>query len=378
MLPGPVRLYRCTSCQELFSRRTLSSGNTLGAKYRSDGQMNARMLPQTPPVVACPHCQALFCMAGAAHAVEYRDYFPGFGFMGEPTPEQLANKKAQEALSEQFQDVLRYEVPTHTQCVQYVESQDISRYPEQLRLYTWQRVNDERMDTGRQVLQTDEKANLLALLDLLSLDSDAKILLRAEILRELGRFDEAAKSMDHEFSNDFEARAEQIMQAVERQDDQPFIFESSRDDGDIHFEWAWQARRMKTQTPELPDQPMVPPLFHIGNRDWWVKVLGMMSHNWALIEPRPNGQVTVYFLHDKGMTLRPSAFKRADFSNRSAVVDVLEFDDVYEAQQALQANDFDRLKANPGPWLDFVPEGHFWDARATEEGIYSKKGYWRS
>jgi hypothetical protein len=104
----------------------------------------------------------------------------------------------------------------------------------------------------------------------------------------------------------------------------------------------------------------------------------MMSHNWALIEPHANGEATVYFFHDKGMTLRPNAFKRADFSNRSAVVDALQFDDVHQARQALQANDFDRLKSNPGPWLDFVPEGHFWDARATEEGIYSKKGYWRS
>jgi hypothetical protein len=86
----------------------------------------------------------------------------------------------------------------------------------------------------------------------------------------------------------------------------------------------------------------------------------------------------VYFFHDKGMTLRPSAYKGADFSNRSAVVDALEFDDVHKAQQALQANGFDRLKANPGPWLDFVPEGHFWDARETEEGIYSKKGYWKT
>jgi hypothetical protein len=119
MLPGPISLYRCTSCQELFSRRTLSSGNTLGAKYRSDGQMNARMWPQTPPLVTCPHCQALFCMAGAAHAVEYRDYFPGFGFMGEPTPEQLASKKAQEALAEQYRDVPRYEVATYSQCIQY-------------------------------------------------------------------------------------------------------------------------------------------------------------------------------------------------------------------------------------------------------------------
>jgi hypothetical protein len=340
--------------------------------------MNARMLPQTPPLVACPHCQALFCIVGAEHAIEYRDYFPGFGFMGEPTPEQLASKKAQEALAEQYRDVPLYEVATHSQCIQYFKSQDISSHAEQLRIYAWHRVNDELTDAGRQALQIDEKANLLALLDLLPPDSDTQILLRAEILRELGRFDEAAQSLDHDFSNDFEARAEQIMQALERHDDQPFIFESSRDDGDIHFEWAWQARRMKTQMQERPYQPMGPPLFHIGNRDWWVKVLGMMSHNWALIEPQPNGQVMVYFLHDKGMTLRPSAFKRADFSNRSAVVDALEFDDVYEAQQALLANDFDRLKANPGPWLDFVPEGHFWDARATEEGIYSKKGYWRS
>ena len=378
MLPGPKRLYRCSNCQGLFARRTLASGNTLGAKYRSDGQMNARMLPQTPPLVACPHCQALFCMLGAAHAIEYRDYFPGFGFMGEPTPEEIESKKAQEALAEQYRDAPRYKVATLKQSIQYVQSQDISPHAEQLRIYAWHRVNDERMDTGRQLLQTDEKANLLALLDLLPPDSDAEILLRAEVFRELGRFDEAAQSLDHDFSNDFEARAEQIMQAIERQDEQPFVFETTHNDGDIHFEWAWQARRMKTPMPELPEQPMVPPLFHIGNRDWWVKVLGMMSHNWALIEPQTNGQATVYFFHDKGMTLRPSGFKRADFSNRSAVVDALQFDDVHQAQRALKANDFDRLKVKPGPWLDFVPEGHFWDARETEEGIYSKKGYWKT
>ena len=78
------------------------------------------------------------------------------------------------------------------------------------------------MANGRQHLQTDEKANLLALLDLLPPDSDAEILLRAEILRELGRFDEAAQSLDHDFAIDFAARAEQIMQAAEREDAQPF------------------------------------------------------------------------------------------------------------------------------------------------------------
>lgn len=236
MLPGPIRLYRCTNCQGLFSRRTLSSGNTLGAQYRSDGQMKARMLPQTPPLVVCPHCEALFCMAGAEHAIEYRNYFPGWGFMGEPTPEALASKKAQEALAEQYRDVPRYELATRSQCIQYVQSHDISAHPGQLRLYAWHRVNDERMDSGPEELEADEKANLLALLDLLTSDSDSQILLRAEILRELGRFEEAAQLLDHDFSDDFSARAEQIMQAIERQDEQPFVFETTHNDGDIHFE----------------------------------------------------------------------------------------------------------------------------------------------
>jgi hypothetical protein len=99
MLPGPICLYRCGSCNDLFSRRTLASGNTLGAQYRSDGQMKARMLPQTPPLVVCPHCQALFCMLDAEHAVEFRNYFLGWGFLGEPKPEEVASKKAQEALA---------------------------------------------------------------------------------------------------------------------------------------------------------------------------------------------------------------------------------------------------------------------------------------
>lgn len=378
MLPGPILLYRCTSCDGLFSRRTLSSGNTLGAQYRSDGQMKARMLLQTPPLVVCPHCQALFCMADAQHAISYRNYFPGFGFVEKPTPEALASKKAQEALAEQYQDVPGYELATRAQCLQFVQSHEMAENEKQLRLYAWHRANDERMESGYLRLAADERANLLALLDLLPPESDPEILLRAEVLRELGCFDEAAQVLDHEFSNDFAARAEQIMQAAERQDDHPFVFEDTRDDGDIQFEWAWQARRMTPKTPAPPDQPMVPPLFHIGNRDWWVKVLGMMSHNWALIELQANGQATVYFFHDKGMTLRPSAYKGADFSSRSAVVDALQFDDVDQAQRALKANDFDRLKVKPGPWLDFVPEGHFWDARATEEGIYSRKGYWEN
>ena len=226
MLPGPILLYRCTSCDGLFSRRTLSSGNTLGAQYRSDGQMKARMLPQTPPLVVCPHCHELFCMAGAQPAISYRNYFPGFGFIEKPTPEALASKIAQEALAEQYRDVPGYWLSTRAQCLQYVQSQKMVDNEKQLRLYAWHRINDERMDSGYRELAADERANLLALLDLLSPDSDPEILLRAEGLREMGCFEEAAQVLDHEFSDGFISRAEQIMQATERQDSQPFFFQT--------------------------------------------------------------------------------------------------------------------------------------------------------
>ncbi len=47
-----------------------------------------------------------------------------------------------------------------------------------------------------------------------------------------------------------------------------------------------------------------------------------------------------------------------------------------QAKQALQGNAFYRLKANPGPWVDFVPKEFFGDADSTEVGIYSCMGYW--
>jgi hypothetical protein len=377
MLPGPIRLYRCTTCDGFFSRRTLSSGNTFGAQFRSDGQMKARMLPQTPPLVICPHCQALFYMLGAKHAVEYSDYFPGFGFMGEPTPEALASKKSQEAMAQQYRDVPGYELATPSQCLQYLQSQKISGDETQLRMYTWQRVNDERIVIPRALIEA-EANNLESLLHSWQSDREESVLLKSEMLRELGQFDAAADVLDCDFSSDAQAQAEQIMQAIERKDAQPFIFAPTRDDGDIDFAWAWKARRYKPELPQLLDKESFdPPIFQVSNRDWWVKVLGMCSHNWALIEPQNQTGAVVYFFHDMGTVLCPTGYGLGQVKGRSAVVDSLSFESVSDAQDALRNNGFEKLINNPGPWFGFEPTGHFYDARPTEEGIYSKKGYWQ-
>jgi hypothetical protein len=62
---------------------------------------------------------------------------------------------------------------------------------------------------------------------------------------------------------------------------------------------------------------------------------------------------------------------------RCAVVDSLDFEDEEFAAFELEFNGFQELKKKPGPWDGSEPFGTFYDARETEEGIYSRGGYWR-
>ena len=56
MYPGNTDVIKCPSCGTLQKRETLASGNTCGAVYYSDGQMDAPMLKAYPYFVQCPSC----------------------------------------------------------------------------------------------------------------------------------------------------------------------------------------------------------------------------------------------------------------------------------------------------------------------------------
>lgn len=113
----------------------------------------------------------------------------------------------------------------------------------------------------------------------------------------------------------------------------------------------------------------------ISSKDWWVKVLGMCQHNWALIES--DKTTTIYFFHDNGITLSPSTkLKYYEVKSKSGIVDSLVFDNNLAAEQALKKNGFMRLSENSGPWELNIPPHDFYDAREDSTGIYSKDGYW--
>jgi hypothetical protein len=121
-----------------------------------------------------------------------------------------------------------------------------------------------------------------------------------------------------------------------------------------------------------------PPVFSIASKNWWFKPVGMLVQNWALIEKNTNGTATVFFFHDLGTTKNTiSEYRYYQLKGRCAVVDSLDFEDEELAAFELKFNGFQELSKKPGPWDGSEPLGTFYDARETEEGVYSRGGYWK-
>jgi hypothetical protein len=116
----------------------------------------------------------------------------------------------------------------------------------------------------------------------------------------------------------------------------------------------------------------------LDTSDWWVKVLSMLQHNWALIKEHDDKTVTVYFFHDGGTTKNVTGHDYKSIRGMIAIVDSLDFPSRENALEQLEANRFHRLSEHPGPWQGNEPKGIIFDARNTEPRIYSRGDYWKS
>ena len=366
MLPGPTYVYECSNCNGLFHRRSISSGNTLRARYRSDGRMDAPMLPTTPLLTACPHCKSVVFWPETTTVASYETYIPRFFSSAEPDPKQIEYEKQQFALKTKYKGEPGYADATSTQVAEFLKNHELSVIHEtSLRMLFWWLSNDDRMASNRGALNPDEHENLKKLLRLLGQASEAMMLLNAEIYRELGEFEPAKRCLDFDFQKNQAARAEQLMRAIEEESTLPFRFVSN--DNQYDYEYAWIQRRYSPEDPtKYSFADLNPPVFKIGNRDWWVKVLGMLCHNWALIEWNSGGSATVYFFQD------------APHGDRPAIIDSIDFPSVLNARQGLTHNDFKLLKSYPGPWMGCEPKGFICDNRSESNKLYSNGKYWHA
>lgn len=103
-------------------------------------------------------------------------------------------------------------------------------------------------------------------------------------------------------------------------------------------------------------------IVEIQSRDFWVKVVGMLEQNWALVETSDDqsAEVRVFFMGDT-----------------SGVFDEMSFPSTDEAMRALRNNGFARY-ADDRELQSFIvpPKSPFWRSRHPNGAIYSSGRYW--
>lgn len=376
MLPGPVIVTMCPNCQGSVLRRTLASGNTLGAKWWTDGEFRARMLPMTPGLVRCGHCTQVAWRDDFEEVDSYESYLGFLAFSEEDdAKKRMESAKAKRA---QYENLPYFEEPSAEEIIKFVNRSSLPSDQEvHARILAWRRWNDSRRDEDKfQALTEEEQKNLIRIVELLEQLGDQNLLL-SEAYRELGDLASARRVIDQSaFADEEQSTVQFLLELIDRGDTQVCLITE-----DEEREWR-MLRRVRSRNDPNPCLPGYdssgPPVFSIASNKWWFKPVGMLVHNWALIEKNTDGTATAYFFHDLGTTKNATpGYRYYQLKGRCAVVDSLDFEDEELAAFELEFNGFQELSKKPGPWDGSEPFGTFYDARETEEGIYSRGGYWK-
>jgi hypothetical protein len=176
MTPGPTLIKECPHCGQLFCEATLNSGNTFGATYWTDGKREAPMLPESPSLVKCGSCDKFIWIdeaeeVGQVEPFESTSQFDTLDFV---------------ELDEQgYLDALDQEITSDPEKTHY------------LRMKAWWAANDQhRQDTdhaGEPVRSEGARRNMDRLCESLSDSDEEQRLMKAELTRELGNFEEAGR-----------------------------------------------------------------------------------------------------------------------------------------------------------------------------------------
>ena len=219
MLPGPTHILQCSECGECFKRGTLSSGNNFGRKHWTDGEFTGSRFYAPPQLVKCPHCDAVIWLQEQDKVNEIPGYL---SFLGK-------EEKADKTLTE----LPFYEDVNEIDLVRFLEANNLVTNKEVVaRIQLWRLGNNKRR-TGIDSPLTDlEIKNLQKLVEICSANDDESVLLKIEMLRELGKFEDAQKLLKFNFTEDYQHLAEAQQQFLEQKtstlwwvpsEDQPYL-----------------------------------------------------------------------------------------------------------------------------------------------------------
>ena len=194
MTPGPSIYYECNSCKNTIEITTIYSGNNFGASYWTDGYVFSRMLPDSPRHRKCPHCGKLFWTKDLKKLGEV-DWF-----WGEDEIDKSWGKP---------KIALEFEATDYLSTLEsnFARTNDEKKY---LRTYAWWKFNDlrrwkhpekrfYRSSIFEHIPEITFYENLEVLEKMLDESIQSERLQKAEILRELGRFDESKNLLEFGF-----------------------------------------------------------------------------------------------------------------------------------------------------------------------------------
>jgi hypothetical protein len=249
MTLGPTLIKKCSACGQMIEEWTIMSGNDVGAVYWTDGECFAMMLPDLPELVKCPRCGELLWIyelellgeKEGHSAFRVRELLlakqePAGGKAGDLAGEdrgKMGNRR------KDFSGSLPYNDPAAADYFAMLKK-GVSGSAKvlYLRLKGWRAGNDERRESAEcpgmfktpggganPPLSNDEIENMRVLADLLKEKKHDERLLKAEIMRELGLFDQALALLARPFKPELKSIAAFIWELAEKKD--PWVRELS-------------------------------------------------------------------------------------------------------------------------------------------------------
>lgn len=156
------------------------------------------MLPDQPWLVMCPHC----------HVPLWIDEL-----------EVLGEGDGLGSGNGEFKDARRYESPVlddYFELIDVVADPQKERY---IRLRAWWGGNDERrVNAAKPPMSSREMANLTALANMLDESDDNDLVMKAEAMRELGKFDNALSLLAKSADQDIREAVAKIKSLAEERD----------------------------------------------------------------------------------------------------------------------------------------------------------------
>lgn len=208
MIPGPANVLSCPFCGGTKEVMSLVSGNTFDATVWSDTRRDYPMLPEVSPIQECPHCHKYYFTEHArqTYSDDPESEMRSFGELGTLTFPQLVKAKKQMdsmSLSKMERWILNHQIfMAYNDCFRR-EPKKVAFPPSAEEQTLYLKTIDELLDGIDQ--------------------SEDYELFHAELLREIGKFDEAKKILLNHKSEDDKWVVEAMLKHIEQSDTAPFL-----------------------------------------------------------------------------------------------------------------------------------------------------------